>query len=225
MASVSEKEDEVRNLHQKIKSHEEALVSATESSSATKEQITAQIEELRMEHDAMKESVAKTSAELEAKISENQQVSEALENAKSALALECEKLKKAEEDFQGELKTISEAREQENAETQAKISELEKVLQAKDSQIIQIEDSIKVKLISLNSINKFLRQLPMKTSSCLRRTINPSLQQKSLKRNSKARNRQSLIFLLILRASRLSLKTQKPKTSALQKSSTRSRLK
>ena len=145
MASVSEKEDEVRNLHQKIKSHEEALVSATESSSATKQQITAQIEELRMEHDAMKESVAKTSAELEAKISENEQVNDALENVKSALDLECEKLKKTEEDFQGELKAISETREQENCESQAKISELEKVVQAKDSQIIQIEDSIKVK--------------------------------------------------------------------------------
>ena len=145
MASVSEKEDEVSNLRQKIKSHEEALVSATESSSATEQQITAQLERLRMECDAMKESEAKKSAELEAKISENQQVSEALENAKSALALECEKLKKAEEDFQEELKTISEAREQENSECQAKISELEKVVQAKDSQIIQIEESIKVK--------------------------------------------------------------------------------
>ena len=225
MASVSEKEDEMSNLREKIKSQEEALVSASQSSSATEQQITAQLEKLRVECDAMKESDAKKSAELKAKICENEQVSEALENAKNALDLECEKLKNAEEDFQRELKAISEARAQENCESKAKISELEKVVQEKDSQIIQIGDSLKVNFTSLNSIYKSLRQPPMKTWSCLRRTKDPSLQQKSLKKNSKARNRHRLIFLLILRASRLSLKKQKPKTSALLRSSTRSRRK
>ena len=145
MASVSEKEDEVSSLLVKIKSQEEALAFATESSSATEQQRTAEIEELSKQCDVMKESEAKKSAELVAKILENQQMSEALENAKAALALESEKLKKAEEGFQGELKAISEARERDNAEAKAKLLELEKVVQAKDSQIIQIEDSIKVK--------------------------------------------------------------------------------
>ena len=100
MACVSEREDEVSSLLEKIKSQEEALAFATESSSTTEQQRTAQIEELSKQCDVMKESEAKKSAELVAKISENQQMSEALENAKAALALESEKLKKAEEGFQ-----------------------------------------------------------------------------------------------------------------------------
>jgi len=145
MASVSEKEDERSCLNEKIKSLQEALISATESSSLSEQQKTAQIEELNKECEALKENRAQKLSELEAKISENQQIREALENAKSTLALECEKFKKAEEGFQGQLKAISEARQLENSEAQTRISELEKLLQAKDSQIIQIEDSIKVK--------------------------------------------------------------------------------
>lgn len=153
MASVSEKEDEISCLNEKIKSQQDALVSATESSSVSEQQKTAKIEELNKECETMKESRAQKLAELEAKISENHQISDALEDAKSALALECEKIKKAEEVHQAELKAISEARQMEKSGEDARISELEKLVQAKDSQIIQIEDLIKVKEAALNFIH------------------------------------------------------------------------
>jgi len=143
MASVSEKEDEISCLNEKIKSQQDALVSATESSSVSEQQKTAKIEELNKECETMKESRAQKLAELEAKISENHQISDALEDAKSALALEYEKIKKAEEVYQAELKAISEARQIEKSGADARILELEKLVHAKDSQIIQIEDLIK----------------------------------------------------------------------------------
>ncbi|CAG5090446.1 Oidioi.mRNA.OKI2018_I69.PAR.g12603.t1.cds [Oikopleura dioica] len=143
MASVAEKVDQIKVLEEEIRTHQTALTNASEKSAASEESKAAQIHELSNELAGLKENLSEKSAELEEKLSENQKISEALENLKAALLQEEEKLKEAEEIHEKQLKANSEARDLEIAESEAKISELQSAAQAKDLQISQFEESIK----------------------------------------------------------------------------------